>query len=81
MHKCHGALSLFPRVNETSSAALCFFFFFLKGEWLYWDHTTEPGVHITQVSAAICMMVGIAGGLLSLEPREPSVIAELYSRD
>ena len=46
-----------------------------------WDHTTEPGAHITQVSAAICMMVGIAGGLLSLEPREPSVIAELYSRD
>ena len=61
MHKCYGALSLFPRVNETSSAALCFFFsllFFalvlgLKGEWLYWNHTTEPGVHITKVPSAL----------------------------
>ena len=54
---------LFPRVNETSAAAQCFFFSFsllvfalvlgLKGEWLYWNHTTEQGAHITKVPFAL----------------------------
>ena len=82
MHKCYAALSLFPRVNETSAAALCFFFFFFAFFRIS-IRVERVMVLLESYYRARCphnkstlriMMVGTVGGLLSLEPSEPSVI-------
>ena len=71
MHKCYGAPSLFPRVNETSSAALCFSSFSIRIErWMVVMESHYRARCPHNKSALRITMVGIAGGLLPLEPRE-----------